>query len=235
VSISPRRLARIRRDGYGLLAAALLYPDDARLAGLAAAAARRLRDRARFAGFSLYRPWTAMLCALAAVRPRDGPALRGAFAEAFSPHRNGACSLYESRYAAGGPAATPVLIAALEREYASVGLAASPALGEPADHLAMELEYMAFLCDREASAWARGTLADAAAALHRQRRFMRRHLGRWVPGMARHLLMLAPAPFYRAVAEGLEAFIHHERDLIDLLLAHALDEDAAAGRTGATG
>jgi TorA maturation chaperone TorD len=229
------RLARIRRDGYGLLAAALLYPDDARLARLAAAARRWLRDRPELSGLALHRPWTALLRTLAATRPQEGPALRRAFTEACASPRDGACSLYESQYVPGSPQITPVLIAALEREYAEAGLAPSPALGEPADHLAVELEYMAVLADREASAWRRGLPADAAGALWRQQRFMRQHLGRWAPRAARRLIALDPVPFYRAVAEGLLAFVCHDRDLIDLLLAHAVGVGGAMPTTGAAG
>jgi TorA maturation chaperone TorD len=104
--------------------------------------------------------------------------------------------------------------------YRAFGVGPSRDTPERADHIALELEYLAFLIAKESSAAdpaARDTCRDA------QRRFVQDHLGWWVPAFARALQrqaerVLGRAPgqsgFYPALARALAAFISAERAVL---------------------
>ncbi|HXF82907.1 MAG TPA: molecular chaperone TorD family protein [bacterium] len=214
--MSRRALAGFRRDAYAMLAGALLDPDEARLAHLAFQARRLQRLSNRLSGLAIYRQWSALLRVLSAGPRPPSDALRAEFTDLLAGPA-ASCIPCESHYLLAERHEVPLLNAALEREYAAVGLAWNPKAADAPDHLAVELEYMAFLCGREAHAWERRRVEDAGLALVRQQRFMRQHVGRWAPTFAREL-MATGSRVYAVVGEALEAFIHHDRDLIDLLL-----------------
>lgn len=67
---------------------------------------------------------------------------------------------------------------ALRQQYRQFGIAAVPG-GE--DHVAVELEFMAYLCTREAAAWNARTPETARQLRRQQHNFLDDHLGRWLP------------------------------------------------------
>lgn len=71
--------------------------------------------------------------------------------------------------------------------------------GEPADHLAHELDALAFLCQAEAEAWEDGRSDMAAYAQQLQVRFLDEHLLRWLPAFAAAVQRHGD-PFYAEVA-----------------------------------
>ncbi len=70
------------------------------------------------------------------------------------------------------------------------------------DHLSVELEFMHFLCYREASAE-----SDAASYQLAQVDFSERHLVRWVTGLAKDVARVAPDSIYRRVIDVIEQFL----------------------------
>lgn len=209
-----KALARLRQAIYRLLAALFLYPTEARRRALVEVP-RALQPERVLVAFPFFLPWERLLRALA-----DLPAstvLQDEYVRLFTPGFDGCrCAPYESAYRRGQGASAGGLCAELEREYASVGLALSEDPHEPADHLAVELEYMAFLCGWEAEAWERGT-GEARELLGRERDFLNRHLVRWVPEFARSLREQEAAAVYRAGALACEAFVEQDLDLVCLL------------------
>jgi len=100
--------------------------------------------------------------------------------------------------------------------YSAFGLEPSSAHPERHDHLALELEFMAFLMGLERSAAA----SDDADRVERsticrdaQRKFLTEHLVWWVPTFARLLSLQDPDGFYDAVSQFLAALITAERAL----------------------
>ncbi len=77
----------------------------------------------------------------------------------------------------------------LDRNYAVTGFSISYSLIEVPDHVAVELEFMSFLCDQEASAWERKRLNNGVDALKRQVAFLEGYLNRWFPALARAVTM----------------------------------------------
>ncbi|MDR7478084.1 MAG: molecular chaperone TorD family protein [Armatimonadota bacterium] len=208
-----KALAQLRQAIYRLLAALFLYPTEARRRALVEVP-RVLEPERVLAAFPFFLPWERLLRALA-----DLPAstvLQEEYVRLFTPGFDGCrCAPYESAYHCGQGGSASWLCAELEREYAFVGLALSNDPHEPADHLAVELEYMAFLCGREAEAWGRGT-EEARELLDRERNFLNRHLVRWVPEFARSLQDQEAAAVYRAGAAACEAFVLQDLDLVCL-------------------
>jgi TorA maturation chaperone TorD len=69
------------------------------------------------------------------------------------------------------------------------------------DHVAVELEFLAYLCDREASLWSAAAAKSARELRSHQRAFVDDHLGRWLPEFCRRLRECAAQSFYGHMAE----------------------------------
>jgi len=220
-------LARSRRTAYALLASVFLYPDAARLARIGASASHLRRERRIFAGLAIFPEWLSLLRRLQRMTGPDAEGMQAEYAGLFGLAGAGACPPYESHYLAPDPRRAPEAAAALEREYAAEGVSLNPSAGEAPDHIAVELEFMAFLCDREAGAWEWGVPEDGARALARQHLFLRQHLGRWAAHFSRTLGRAAPAGFYAAVGEAAAVFVHHDADVVALLVQGRLPATAA--------
>lgn len=207
-------LARLRGRTYRAIGAALLYPDDRRLPSLVALAREMRRDRVLAASFAFYLPWWRCLDALAKADAEPG-SLRSAYVRTFLVEPiGGPCVPQESAYVDGGKGMGEV-IGELEREYALSGLTMA-GTGEPADHIAVELDFMAFLCGEEAAAWGSDE-REAERCLGRERAFLIAHPARWLPAFAERLGRAPRAGIYRIVGEAAHAFVQHDRDLLGLL------------------
>lgn len=94
--------------------------------------------------------------------------------------------------------------------YASRGLTPNRDLPKaPEDHIAMELEYMAFLCrllEEESG--------DAESLLLEQKEFLEAHLVNWVPLLCRDVVGYAQTDFYKAVGKITDSFIQMEQTLL---------------------
>jgi TorA maturation chaperone TorD len=77
---------------------------------------------------------------------------------------------------------------------------------EPPDHIAIELEFMAYLCTKEAGARAGGNHSEADNYLTMQKDFYRLFLS-WTPDLCDAIQAGSQNPFYRAVADCLARFM----------------------------
>lgn len=93
------------------------------------------------------------------------------------------------------------------------------------DHLAVELQFVAALIERQAAALAEGNAREAARLAKRIKKFWVLHLGRWVRGYAALLEEAAEHSFFREMARLLAAFA--DAELANLGIAVA---DADGGR-----
>ena len=100
--------------------------------------------------------------------------------------------------------------------YSAFGLEPSTSHPERHDHLALELEFMAFLLGLERRA-AEGDAAHRAERIavcrDAQRKFLAEHLIWWVPTFARLLSLQDPGGYYDAVSQFLAALMAAERAL----------------------
>lgn len=209
-------LARLRQAAYRLFSTMLLYPDEERLRTVAAVAGE-LRDQGDLlATFSFFSQWRELLDTLHGLSDLELTRVQEEYIQVFMVKPEGSpCLPYESAYLEPKGATGWI---ALEREYAAAGLSLSPSLGEPPDHVAVELEFLYFLCHQEALAWEERRLHDAVETLKWQASFLEQHLGRWFPAFARQVGGTDNSKIYTAVTVAAQTFISHDRDLLKALV-----------------
>lgn len=206
--------AELRRTVYRVLAALFLFPDRKRLATVAAAAPEVRRRTEPLRNLAFFPSWDVLVGKLEELSDGDVERLQEEYTALFVSGAHGrSCPPYESAYA-GGPGLESGLIGAdVEAVYASVGMGVV-ATGELPDHLAVELEFLSFLCGKEASnADPRGEDAWRAC----QHAFLSEHLLRWLPRFVAGLRAVEPDGLYRGVAEAALEFAGHDRVLVEAL------------------
>ena len=104
------------------------------------------------------------------------------------------------------------------RQYAEAGLELSPDFTDLPDHIAVELEFMYFLCNKEAEEWKQGNSEAALQRLQNQKEFLAEHLLKWIPGFRESLNKAASLDFYRVMAGVTQEYIHLEHHRLDELI-----------------
>ncbi|MBL9004365.1 MAG: molecular chaperone TorD family protein [Myxococcales bacterium] len=191
----------LRAEGYRLLAAALGYPDADELGALFSEA----KSAAEAAG-------QAELASLAATLLSTVDSnLAGEYNRLFS--QSVAVTPYETSYVAADKGVQLGRLAALMEAF---GVRSRGDEHESADHVGSELEFMAFLCLKEASHQDETSVEgkEAYSAVRgAQALFLQEHLGVWAGVFADRLRRATRHPFYVAIAEILPTWI--ERDLVE--------------------
>jgi TorA maturation chaperone TorD len=95
--------------------------------------------------------------------------------------------------------------------YRELGMQRSEGVHESEDHLALELECMAGLCERQAQALEAGELPEAAWWLDRQALMLDEHLLKWTPSFNRKVQALGQTEFYKAIGDLTEAYLILDR------------------------
>jgi TorA maturation chaperone TorD len=90
---------------------------------------------------------------------------------------------------------------------------------EPEDHIAIELEFMAYLCQKTIDALKEGNVEAALGSLEKQKEFLDEHLLVWVPEFCQDLAQAARSDFYRGIARLTEEHLVMEGDTLDEILA----------------
>lgn len=101
------------------------------------------------------------------------------------------------------------------RNYWRAGTQVSHEFLDLPDHIGAEIEFMAYLHEREAAVWLNGDKDKAQrSAQYRewQEEFLREHLGIWAHAVSERMLEKARTPFYRAVAYMLQSLFPTNRD-----------------------
>ncbi|MFQ5990008.1 MAG: molecular chaperone [Candidatus Methylomirabilales bacterium] len=211
-------LARFRQAAYRLFSTMLLYPDEKRLKTVTTVAGELEKQADFLATFSFFIQWKELLDVLQNLGGLKSATVQEQYVQIFMVNPEYApCLPYESAYAEEGsnPGWTAVM---LEREYAAAGLSLAASLREAPDHAAVEFEFMAFLCNQEASAWEATRLNEGVTALKRQTTFLEQHLSRWLPALAKRVSGKDPSGLYATVTRAAEAFIAHDRGLVEALV-----------------
>jgi anaerobic sulfite reductase subunit A len=111
--------------------------------------------------------------------------------------------------------------------YRAKGLEKSERLDIPEDHIALELELMAFFCHETQEAIAAKNWAAVAANLKEQREFLEKHLLNWVPAFCADIQKYAETKFYQAAAKITNGYLRLDRAMLEGLIA---DIDAEVAR-----
>lgn len=80
------------------------------------------------------------------------------------------------------------------------------------DHLGMELEFMAYLADKEADAWENNGEKTAGQWSSMQKEFFTSHLDKWVFSFLKDMDKCAFHPFYKEVAKLARGFLETEKE-----------------------
>ena len=106
--------------------------------------------------------------------------------------------------------------------YSMAGLTVSPKLNELPDHIAIELEFMSFLCEKELLALKDRNEEIAVVAQMEQKNFMGEHLARWYPKFAMKALSETSEDLYKLLIQT--GFVFLRTELKFLGLEHLLKE-----------
>lgn len=101
--------------------------------------------------------------------------------------------------------------------YRSVGYSRTASSVEPEDHLGIELECMAHLCQRAADASLQGDAAAALDAVEQQDTLLNEHLLKWVLDFVQAVLGAADTEFYRAAATITQEYLLMDREFLQRL------------------
>jgi len=197
--------AQARAAAYAHLAAAFAYPTtelaEALASGALVAALGALSETlpmyAAQPALDIVRGWRA------ALRSADDilRALESEYTRLFLGPGRPVAHLNESVYLDPNGQMMGECVADLPQLYAEAGLGLDPDLKELPDHLAVELEFMAHLCDAEIEAWSSSDSARASDCAARQAAFLEQHLNRWLGAAARRLSQSASDSLYSALAQ----------------------------------
>jgi TorA maturation chaperone TorD len=209
-------LAQLRQGLYRFFGALFLYPDGERL-GDVVLVIDELQDMWEWlATFAFYGSWQRLLPVLQGLAVDKTTGIEKEYVRLFLV--NPQAPPYESSIIDPQRQAAGWIAAQLAREYAEMGLASSPSFQEPPDHVAAELEYLAFLCGLEAQSWEKEAPKEGFEVLRRQQSFLGTHLASWFPAFAHQVAKADQEGFYTVITEAAGAFIHHDQDLIALLI-----------------
>jgi putative dimethyl sulfoxide reductase chaperone len=94
-----------------------------------------------------------------------------------------------------------------KRRYAEAGLALATDYHDLPDHVAVELEFMCYLCSKQVQA---GDAARDTTSLQAQREFLREHLTQWLPDFCKAVVRASKVRFYRDLARVTEEYVASE-------------------------
>jgi TorA maturation chaperone TorD len=188
---------------WRFIAAAFSLPDDTSWPWLCDAQTHNLLRRAQEAAFpQAEAPLRALLGHLRVGRPLADA--QEAHLAAFGHTVRGDCPPHEIEYGElrADPLFQPHRLADIAAFYSAFGLEVAGDARERVDHVAMECEFLAVLCAKEAAA---ATPEQTAVCRDAQKKFLREHLGRWTPAFSRRLERIAGDPLLQSLAALLRA------------------------------
>lgn len=94
--------------------------------------------------------------------------------------------------------------------YTAFGLQLSPDIHERLDHLSVELEFLHFLAYKESYALCHDSNEKLQTVVDAEKKFVREHIGRWVPLFAGMLKKKADYGFYKIIADMIADWVGFE-------------------------
>ena len=178
-----------RAAGYSLLACALAYPDDDVIVSLHEAAA----EVAAITGASTVSALARL--ASAATRADLEPLHVRLYTLSSSPD----CPTFETAYFSSDPIQQTQRMADVAGFYRAFGVQSMEGAFRP-DDISVELEFMAFLCRKQAYAVEHLGAPRVGQVLRAQKLFLADHLGRWAGPLGRRIASQAPMGHFYQLA-----------------------------------
>lgn len=142
-------------------------------------------------------------------QPLDPP-LAIVHARLFGHNLTPDCPPYEASYEQTNIFQQTQVLADLAGFYRAFGLDVADTAHERGDHMAVESEFMAYLCLKEWHARRSGYETNAQICRDAQRKFLSDHLGRWASAFAQALKRKAANSPYAGIANVLDTFVRAE-------------------------
>jgi len=199
-SVSASERSRV----YSLLATALAYPTETGTEGILAAVSGE--------AFSYPDAVSALLGELSAILTDDIDTLKRAHQRLFPQVESRETPGYETAYRGSEIFNQAAIMADIAGFYRAFGLAVGGSLRERPDHVTVELEYLAFLCFKEAVAVDNDEYDQADICADAERSFLTDHLGDWGPELGRRLDRHSDHAFFRVVGRLLDHWINLRLD-----------------------
>jgi TorA maturation chaperone TorD len=124
----------------------------------------------------------------------------------------------ESVYMSGGPYTYQGPRDQVAKLYWKAGVDKVKEFTEPEDHIAVELQFMEYLCRKTIEALERNENDEAKKYLKMQEAFLGDHLGKWVPRFAKDVVDSAEVDFYRGIAYITRGFVESEMKAVPALI-----------------
>jgi TorA maturation chaperone TorD len=124
----------------------------------------------------------------------------------------------ESAYFTGGQAIMQEPRDKVLEIYRRMGVDRGDQFKEPEDHIALELQFMAHVCEKANKALKDSDVQEAKRCLEVQRDFLNDHLGKWAPKLSADILKSAKREFYKAIAKITEGFVEMDKKVVAELL-----------------
>jgi TorA maturation chaperone TorD len=220
-------LASARYVVYRMLASVFRDPSRGQLPELSGLAKEFVDDPA-LVRFSFYPAWQDFLRCLVEMESALFDQAQSIYASALNDGPNApAAWLRESHYQNPTEREQASAEIAISRRYSNAGLGVDDASLLPPDHVSVQLEFLAALCEREELSREIGDMDTATRAMRLTRAFLRRHLVWWLPCLEHRTAHVAPQSIYAFAARAANDFAVHDRDLVELTLSlHAQTERA---------
>ncbi len=208
-------LARLRQGAYRLLSAWHLYPESS-IVAIAPEAARLLKTYDEItANLAFFNQWLLLLDTLENMAPSRLGELQESYMRLFGESgSNETIHLCETSYLRS-PEAMAWVAANIVGQYQEGGVSLSAP--QAPDHLAVELEFLSFLCDREARAWEEGKRDLVSEILEREKRFLIDHLYQWLPAFIEKISKRTEEGFYNLLSQTVWAIVTHDSDFVGAL------------------
>ena len=97
-------------------------------------------------------------------------------------------------------------------EYRKEGLDKIEGFKEPEDHIAIELEFMSYLCQKTIDSIKNSDSETTLAYLNKQKDFLEKHLMVWVPAFCIDLEQATKSDFYQGIAKLTKNFMEVEEE-----------------------
>ncbi|MFN3532076.1 MAG: molecular chaperone [Candidatus Brocadia sp.] len=143
------------------------------------------------------------------------------------------CPLYETQYGAAHVFQQVHELGDIQGFYKAFGLDVSDVERERCDHISVELEFMHFLLYKQAYALENHGEEKALVCIDAQKKFLKEHVGKWVPLFAILFGRKAEEGFYYALSALTKEFLRLEMKLLDvrteMFKESDLNQEAVAG------
>lgn len=145
---------------------------------------------------------------LGAAKENTPDTLEQKYVSLFSHAVQGRCPLYETEYSESDERLQqPHELSDLSGFYRTFGLKLGGGIHERVDFIAVECEFAAFLCCKQAYAEEHGDSELAGITVNAEQKFLHDHLGRWVPAFARRIIRQSEDSFFHSLAQFTLAFV----------------------------